>query len=210
MIKNKKLRDRTLIALAVLLLLSFGPFSYSQGVVTTELTLLDKYFSARVDLVPVLDKVLGENTVLKATVRELLRSVEFRDAVISDQADEILDLKNRPPEIVEVVVEVPVEVIVEVPGPERIVEVPGPIEYIYLPSPEEPPEPIKPHPPTPDPWDEGERDDSDRDDDPAPGPDSDSDPEPDPEPEPDDDCDRDKHKNDRGKGHHKGNGRGHR
>lgn len=204
--------DKKRTALIILFLLGLavmGPVSYSNGKVVAEVELFDRYFSAKIDLVPIMDVVLKDNTVLKVIAKEALRSVEVRDAHIKDQrnviagqdkmigdmADEILELENRPPEIVEVEKVVEVEKIVEV---ERVVyvEVPTPVYSVERPEFTE--------------WDtSGDSNDGDNNDDNGSGGSSgiSSYEEPDPEPEPDDNCDRDKHS---GKGHGNKKGKGHR
>lgn len=136
---NRKAR-RAAVGIAILILLAVGPFSYSQGKLTTELEWQGKYFAANIDLIKIVDKVLKDNTVLKETVKELLNSIEIKDrvieeqrGVISDQDKMISDLENRPPEIVEVEIEVPFEVIVEVPVEVRV-EVPVFIEVPATPD----------------------------------------------------------------------------
>ena len=169
-------------ALILLALIALGPVQYANGKLTTEIELFDKYFSAKIDLIPIMDVVLKDNTVLKETVHGLLKSVEFRDAHIKEQreiiagqdrmlgnmADEILELENRPPEIVEV---------------ERIV-------YVEIPAPLIEPEPDPPV----DQWDIG-------------GHSSSSEINNYEEPEPKEDCDREKHE---GKRHGGKKGKGHR
>ena len=190
--------DKKKTALIVLFLLGLavmGPVSYSNGKLTAEVEMFDRYFSAKVDLVPIMDTILADNTVLKVISKELLRSVEVRDKVIAgqdrmigDMADEIMELENRPPEIVEVekVVEVERVVYVEIPTPVYSVERPEFTE-----------------------WDTSEdgnnREGGNND---NSGDDSfgiNSYEEPDPDPEPGNNCDRHgrDHRNTRGKGHRK-------
>ena len=194
--KHSKTYKRLAIGVVILLLLAYGPFSYSRGHVEAEVRMFDKYFSADIDLIPIIDSVLKDNTVLKATVKELVKGIEFRDAHINEQreviagqrqviagqdvmlgdmADEILELENRPPEIVEV---------------EKIV-------YIY----------VDPPTPEPEPFDNVEDDGRGSGDEDEDSGINSIDEEPDPGPEPDDkDCDRDKHS---GKGHGDKKGKGH-
>ena len=208
-VRNRRKRNYILWFLALLALIVLGPISYSGGVLETEIEFQDKYFSARVDLVPVVDAVLKDNTVLKAVVKEAFRSIKIRDGIIDGQrdtitgqdrmignmADEILELENRPPEIV--TVEVPVEVIVE-----KVVEVEVPVEVIvekviYI---EVAPIPVVNSIYETE-WDNSGDNDNDNSVESDPTPEPEPAPTPEPEPAPDDNCNR--HKRDRGHWGHK-------